>query len=430
MGKKTLLAAALLALGAAPALAAEETEGSGPFSWGGDLRFRLTSYDEIPTNVPGFAFDRRFNRDRVRLWGKYSPNADVDLNLRFVNEFRFYDTDHQDPDDWKPMTEITPDQIYVDIRNLADGMLDLRIGRQDLNYGNNLIFGDGTPLDGSRTAFHEAIKASLKFDRHTLDLLAMYAASEPALNINDQDRKLVEQDEWALSAYGKYNRFEQTPFEYYWVFKHEDDSRTSYGSKADADFHTFGARVMPKFGSGWEGNLEVALQTGEHGDEDVNGKMLDAALTFSPDIWGGLKPKFSAGYWYLSGNEAGTSDNESWHPVFSRHPRFGELQVLSYVGTQYSVGGWSNLQAPFVGLDLSPLPKTRLILRYYKFYADEKDGLGSGDDRGDDFWALFVFNITPELKGHLWAEWLNTGDYYPDGTEDGAFYRFNLEYSF
>ncbi len=426
MGKTSLLAAAVLAVAATPALGAEG------FSWGGDFRFRLEELNDIPANRPGFAFDMFYNRNRTRLWTKYGFNEDTDIFARLVNEFRIYDQARQDPGTWDPLGEVTPDQFYVDFRKLGGGLVDLRLGRQDFIYGTGKILADGTPLDGSRTFFADGIKATFNFEGHSLDLLGMYTAQQPMPVINNQDMNLLETDQWATGLYGKYNRFEQIPFEYYWVYKHEDDTLTGYRATADADFSTFGLRIMPKFGHGFAGNLEVAAQTGSQGDEDIEGRMLDANLTFSPNILPSLKPQLIAGYYYLSGNDPDSSDNESWHPVYSRAPQanWGELLGYTLVGSQYSVFGWSNFSTPFVGLDLSPLQKTRLMLRYSWVGANEDDGLGDGTDRGNLFFALFTFEILPQLKGHLWGEWFEPGDYYASEAKNDSFLRLNLEYSF
>lgn len=425
MGKRALLVAAMLACGSVSAIAAEG------FDWGGDFRFRVTDLGDIPSNGP--VFDQLFNRNRTRVWFNYGFNEDTSVRLRLTNEFRFYDDGRQTIDRWDPLNEIVPDHIYADFNNLGDGKFSLRIGRQDLIYGTGKIILDGTPLDGSRTIYHNAIKASLKLDKHQIDFLGIYNEGKDSLAINinrEQDIRVIEQDEAALGIYGKYNRFDQAPFEYYWVYKHEDDSRTSYGAREDADFHTFGLRVMPKFGHGFSANVEAAVQTGDHGDEDVEGGLFDGVLKFSPNIWGSTKPTFSAGYYFLTGNEAGTGDNEGWHPVFSRWPQISELYLYSYVGTQYSVGGWSNLRAPYIGLDLLAFKDGNFSLRWYKMYADERDGPGDGDERGDLVTATLKFKVTKNFSGHVRGEWLGAGNYYAPGTDDGTFLRLNLEYKF
>jgi len=437
MGNRTKLAGALLVLATGPALGAEG------FSWGGDFRFRIEGLNHIPTDRPFNAeIYQLFNRDRTRLWAKYGFTENIDILARLTNEFRFYDTNdgRQDPGTWEFLGEVTPDQFYLDARKLANGLIDTRLGRQDFVYGTGKILADGTPLDGSRTFFADGAKVTFNFQGHSLDLLGLYTAQQPQPVINNQDTNLIESDQWAAGLYGKYNRFEQVPFEYYWIYKHENDTATSYKEKgryvlADANFSTFGFRVMPKFGYGLTGNLEVATQAGTHGEDDVNGTMVDTSLSFAPPgFLPDYKPLLKIGYWYLSGNEADSSSNEGWHPVYGRQPQdnWGELMGYTLIGSQYSIFGWSNFSTPFVALEASPIPKSRLILRYSWVGAAEDDGLGGGDgtDRGGLFFALFTFEIMPPLKGHLWGEWFNPGDYYADTARDNSFLRLNLEYSF
>ena len=437
MRKNNKLAAAVLALATAPALGAEG------FSWGGDFRFRIEGLNHIPTDRPLNAeIYQLYNRDRTRLWAKYGFTDNVDFFARLANEFRFYDTNdgRQDPGTWEFLGEVTPDQFYLDARKQVGGLIDTRLGRQDFVYGTGKILSDGTPLDGSRTFFADGAKVTFNFEGHTLDLLGLYTAQQPQPVINNQDTNLIESDQWAAGLYGKYNRFEQVPFEYYWIYKQEYDTATSYKAAgkyvlADADFSTFGFRVMPKFGYGLTGNLEVATQAGSHGEDDVNGTMVDTSLSFAPPgFLADYKPLLKVGYWYLSGNEPDSTSNEGWHPVYGRQPQdnWGELLGYTLIGSQYSVFGWSNFSTPFVTLEASPLQKTRLILRYSWVGAEQDDGLGGGDgtDRGDLFFALFTFEFNPQLKGHLWGEWFDPGDYYADTARGDSFLRLNLEYSF
>ncbi len=185
----------------------------------------------------------------------------------------------------------------------------------------------------------------------------------------------------------------------------------SSGVRGDATFHTFGGRVMPKLDNGLAANVEFAYQTGDHDDEDIEGVLLNASVSYSPSIWGSLKPKFSAGYYYLTGDDPNSSKSESWHPVLSYIPQLGEMQGYSYVGSQFGPFGWSNQNSPWIGFDMKPSDKAHLLLRYFKLQADSKDGPGNGKDRGNSFWALLLYKITPALSGHLWAEYINTGDY-------------------
>lgn len=416
----------LLVLAGTPALANDDN-----LQWGGDLRLRVTDLGDIPHNAGG-QFDQLFNRNRTRAWIQYSADENSLLRVRFTNEFRFYDTGRQYTKNWDPLNEIIIDEFYVDFKNLAEGRLALRMGRQELIYGTGKILLEGTPSDGSRTLFFNAIKASVILDAHVIDLLAIYNTDKDYAAINRKSElRMIEQDEAGLGFYAKHSMFDNMPFESYWIHKIEYGSRTALGTFADARFHTVGGRFMPKFGQGLDANIELALQHGDHGDIRMRGQMLDAELRYRPGIWGQTNPAFVGGYYYLSGNDQTTHRrNEGWHPVFSRWPQISELYVYSLVGTQYSIAGWSNLESFALGMDLTPFANGSLKLRYHKLYANERDGTGTGKERGDLLTAVVGFKISPTLTGHIWGEWLQVGDYYASGTDDGHFLRANIVYSF
>jgi len=410
------------------------------FSWGGDFRFRITGLNEIPLSTSGGGGgvlpDYRFNRNRVRVWGQYDPNEDMTFRVRLVNEWRYYDKDKTDSRSWDPAEETLPDHLYADFRNLLGGKLSLRIGRQDMIYGTGKIMLDGTPGDGSRTIFFDAIKASIKLDYNQIDLFALYNHDEDDLTMDSQNHQLinispaVEQNEGAVGLYGKNKSFENVPFEYYYIYKEEHIT----GDNNDVDLNTVGFRVMPKFGNGLSGNLEVAHQWGDKGSVDIGGDLIDASLTFKPAFWQSIKPSFVVGYYGLSGDssQGAGQDNDEWHQVFARWPQISELYVYSYIGATDSIGGWTNLQTAYVGMNMVPFAGSSLQLRYYDLEADEKDGKGggTGSDRGDLFTAMLKFKVTDNLTGHLRSEWLDPGDYHVSGAHNSHFTRFNLEYKF
>ncbi|MCG5549442.1 alginate export family protein [Halorhodospira halochloris] len=407
------------------AFAAEQ--GDSGLKWGGDFRSRVTLLDEIPM-AGGDEINQLFNRNRTRIWTEYEITPDVRFHARLMNEFFWSDRgrDYGDmQEDREPLSEVLPDLLYVDIDNLADGNMHLRLGRQEMIYGNGRIMLNGTPRDGSRTLFVNAAKLSLDlYPDHQVDLFAIYNEDEDSLTINSQSSlDLIEHDEMAVGFYGQSQVPEQWPFEYYWIYKHEDRDSDS------ADFQTIGGRVFPTFGD-WSLNLELAIQQGEKGDQDIASEMIDASLTYRPQLAGNLEPALSGGYYYLSGNDADSDEREDWFPVFSRWPQLSELYLYSFVGTDHGVGGWSNLHAPFIGADIGLGGKTNLELRYHLLLADEKDGEGDGDERGGLTTINLAMQFTEDLETHLRLEHLAVGDYYPDDAEDAWFARAHLQYSF
>jgi hypothetical protein len=166
--KKSIFAAGLLLAGTG--FAAPESEAATGLSWGGDVRVRVVNWNHIPIVEGRTEFTQwQYHRTRTRLWGAYGFSPDISVKARFVNEF----WDHSDgkpagrpSDNTEFVSEIVPDNLYIDIKNLLGGKLNLRLGRQDMIYGTGKIFLDGTPNDGSRTIYFNAAKAQLKINEN------------------------------------------------------------------------------------------------------------------------------------------------------------------------------------------------------------------------------------------------------------------------
>jgi hypothetical protein len=118
--------------------------------------------------------------------------------------------------------------------------LTLRIGRQNLNYGENFLVSDGTPGDGSRTIYFNAAKFSFKAKDFTVDLIGHlgteYDQYLPVFNQNDPKTRLNLQNEKAVMLFGKSNLSERFYIEPYYIFKSENN-------KIYEQLNTFGSYV-------------------------------------------------------------------------------------------------------------------------------------------------------------------------------------------
>ena len=122
---------------------------------GADFRLRDELKHEMPgTGVTAKKFENLL-RLRSRLWGSASYE-DYTLYGRIANEFRVYTarsgknkagmSTYDFPD------ELYFDSLYLDVKNLVEDRLDVRIGRQELKYGEGRIISDASPGDGSRSS--------------------------------------------------------------------------------------------------------------------------------------------------------------------------------------------------------------------------------------------------------------------------------------
>lgn len=433
--KKPLLFIAAISCGLS--LAEEKTTDTDSFTWGGDIRLREVYFDKIPynTGTEGRDGGNHFQRYRTRLWGDFQPTANLHLHARAVNEFRTYVT--PDNKTMNAMDEIVFDHLYLDWTNQD---WNLRIGRQDLIYGTGKVILEGTPKDGSRTIYFNAIKASYSgIQDTTIDFLAMYTPGEDELAIHSQDRDIVGESgtyydgaEAGGGVYAKNHSIEHLPFEAYYLIKTEEDTVTSATTSIThnrEDRHTFGTRLMPQISDSMSGNFEFAYQTGE----DISAFMIDAEINQQLDEHSTL----GLGWYYLSGDDASSSTDEGWNPLWARYPQYSELYVYSF--DTEGAGRWSNISMPHIDLSISPAEKLNMDFMLGYMFAPEADSVSGGQNRGLLFtwWNKFtlaekLFSEKDKLTGHVLLELMQPDDYYADTQEDDTvlFSRIELSYSF
>lgn len=444
------------------------------FRFGADERVRQEYFDHIPLKSGNNAFARQgennYFRFRTRLWAEQDVTPDSTLRVRAVNELRSWN--HPDvslrpqrstaewPEEW------VFDNLYLDLRKLAGGSLDLRIGRQDLNYGAGNVIAEGTPGDGSRTMYFNAIKATWKGIPGTgVDIFGTYNESEDELAVNPSDRDISgfpRAREGATESgggiYVKNKSLPAVPLEAYLVYKREGAWEQTAPKAADGSFvpptlswqtldasrgviryeqldvGTLGVRLTPSFGEGLSGEVELAGQVGQRDETDVHGFLANAFLTRTLSQTAG-KPALKAGISCLSGDNPKTGDDEGWNPVWARCPQWSDLLSFAW-DSEESVNRWSNLMAPSVAVTLSPHSRWISTATVYYLRAFEDDGNGDGKTRGwlakwrNDFkiaegWLAARDKVT----GHLQLEVLDPGDYYM--TDDTAvFARWEVMYTF
>jgi hypothetical protein len=462
--------AAALALAAAGAMAAEDAaqaktwvgETLDKCCWGGDFRARLVHFDDIPIVADPPGVTRRgenfFTRFRTRLWGQWDPEENITVKGRVVNEWReFFEPDMDmapDVSSYAFPDELVVDKLYVEMRNLMNDKLDLKVGRQDLIYGTGKVILEGTPKDGSRTIYFDAVKATWKgFENTTVDLFGIYNESENKLGINDFDGDPDKRD---VTGYtGTFNDNVESgggvyvkskcpmtamPVEAYYIYKDESDW-TAFDSVAlvnvnvpGREVHTVGARLMPKLSDTVGAALEVAYQMGETDDNrDTDGMMVDAVVNMQLPCET-CKPTLSAGVYYLSGDDPNTTDDEGWNPLWARWPQYSELYVYAYDAE--SAGRWSNLIMPHVDLSMAVCKNVKATALIGLMEAVEDDGPGTGKTRGILGTLRFDFDLGEKLLtehdklfGHVIVEVLDPDDYY--NVDDTAhFARLELSYAF
>lgn len=439
----------LLVLSAIPvagALSGYDGQGSDfNFDIGGDLRIREEAFDKIPITAEPYVTRGGKNnvmRFRSRLWVQ-GGTENITLYARVINEFRHWFDPDSGAYEWPD--ELIVDNFYLRLTDFFGEGSQLTVGRQDIMLGSRRMVCEGTALDGSRTIYMDGFTLRLPLSEFTrLDIFGVYTSAENDLAIGHEHRKITSYSPYAdMSESGggvfltsRYT--EALPFELYYIYKHDSAYTVRRPGQEpeyfdNSDYHTFGTRLMPRFVPGISGEFELAGQLGDEGGDTVEALMFAGSLIWSPEVdW---NPELSANLVYLSGDNPETTTQKGWNPLWGRYPWISELYV--YAWDAEKGGFWTNLIYPYIQAVCTPAQGQKLRLSVGPLIADQRTGPGTGKERGwlgiarwDFPLAEGLLGDADKLSGHLLAEVLRPGDFYPDDNSTSYFLRWELLYSF
>ncbi len=445
----------------------------GTLQVGGDIRWRGLFYENLwDYSSENDSDQREVFRFRPRVFFDWNPTENMEAYVKFTKEW-FYGMDEEAPGYDVEAKDAMIDNAWGEVKDILNSGLSLRVGRQDLIYGEGFVLLDGTPFDGSQTISFDAAKLTYAHDWGTADVLYAKLHENDFAAADDED------------LYGLYNKlkFGELGLEPYVLFRNKrqkanaglqlaqpNDPLTGqpgYVYPVSLDPSPAEETVLLGMRASQGFNLTEGLKltlTGEGGKEwgevDFDGmNTLPAPFQFSRmtgsgsvdrDAWGGYvhgvldfydtpwKPSLKGGIYYMSGDDPNTLDYEGWDDFYGQWPKYSELYVYSlYDGfktrTRFNdpdVGVWSNMYIPEAMFTVKPTDRYTQSLRYLYFGAEEGVGPGGGKERGHNLQWLSNYIFTKNLSGHFLAEWFNPGDFYAPGADDALFIRFQLMYSF
>jgi hypothetical protein len=412
-------------------------EDSSSWKYGLDIRLREEYLINVLDVTDGIGKDDNYLRLKISPWVKYDFNNDIGIMLKLTAEPRYFFSSG-DYGKGKEITneEIVFDNFYLDYKNAFDLPVDFRIGRQDFlgTYGDGFLIMDGTPGDGSKTFYFNALKSTWKINKNsTLDLVYINDWHEDHLPVvNDQQIATNNSDESGIVLYSKNKLSDTVTLEPYYIWKREGGS----GATQTLKLNTIGARAVYA-PDPWKFKGELAGQFGEYNNNDVDrsgiGGYFNAIYKFK-DIC--MTPEVMAGYYYLSGDDASTNKNEAWDPLFSRWPWLSELYIFTLAKESKIAAYWSNLQAYRASVKFDITKNTNLTLWYNYLRANENPNVygsifsNDGKVRGSLPQIQLNHKFNKNLDGYILVEELFPGNYYVDGSDNTWFFRWQLQYKF
>lgn len=422
--------------------------------WGADERIRWEYYNNAHTlNKDNPLHEHDYFRFRTRLWSTVTPTPDknVEVNSRLTWEWRNY----MQPDEFSAgtnrgfrdtdMHEAIFDNLNVRLKKLF-GMLDLTVGRQDITLGDGWLVTEGTPLDGTRTQFFDAARATLNLSqvKTAIDLIYIEqpADSDWLLTpFNHREYPLANEDSRGAILYASNKSLKRTTLDGYYIYKHDELASGYHNSDPifaplrrgnQADIHTFGTRATHDFDAHWTARGEVAGQFGQKNGRDLCalGANSQLAYRFKNPRDDQLRMSFE----YLSGDNRGTPGrDEGFDILWGRWFTWNDIQWVAFALEGGRPGQYTNLYRVGPGWSRNLAKGLDLAVDYFLLFANQNPFAGTagfsdgGNFRGQMGVAKLKYKFTDHISGQVGVEVFAPGDYYSSLRNDTAvFSRYEL----
>jgi len=390
-------------------------------------RLRIETWDEA-SNLLGSATSTCYTRQRSTLGLKWALPNQIEFGLRMTHEFRYYIVPASTPFN---RDELVVDNLFVKWKFSDRLPLTTTVGRFNMMFGEGFVVMDPSPLDGSRTAYFNAVRSD-----YALDSLLTISAFYTKMNrvdralpiINNQHKVLVEQPE---EGYGLYLTKIVGGLNLQGYALRMNSGATS--ALARRITSTIGGRIEYQSRDGWFAVTEDASQFGKQRDYDR--RSLGGYLRVGRDF---TKPKFGLnqaliGVVYLSGDDRYTQDvDESWRPLWGRWPKWSESFVYALI-PERGVATWANFTSVYTQLILKPALDTRIKLSAHRLGSAINNGhpsYGSDKLRGVLLTGMVEYKVFPGLTGHFLWEKFAPGGFYRDDAKSYVWLRSELFYTF
>ena len=388
-------------------------------------RFRFETWDNTVSLDDAAGDATAYTRNRTTLGLRWMAAANVEILGKVTNEFRVY---LAPKDRAFNIHEVFADNLYV--KWTIPGRLPFTItaGRQDMTFGEGFVIADGTPSDGSRSYYFNALRLDADVrPGHRLTVFAHATdTTEHSLPvINDRSQALAEQPERALAVYYS-GSFGKARTDAYAVRK---TTRATELWPLAARVDTFGGRVQFPVAKRLAMTAEGALQGGRSGEagRSASGGMfhLDCDLKgFLPVL-----KTATVGGIYLSGDKPGTDKMEGWDPLFSRWPKWSDSYIYTFT-RESRPSYWSNLTSIYgsLALDLGSRADGALTVHCLGAVEPQPGEFpgGTGRRRGTLLAGRLSYEISKHLSGRVVWEHFLPGDFYFPGASRFHWLQFEM----
>ena len=388
-------------------------------------RFRFEAWDNA-VNLDDAGNDAfAYTRNRTTLGLDWNAAKNLEVLGKVTNEFRVYLAPKDRVFNWH---EVFVDNLYVKWTIPGRVPFTVTAGRQDLNFGEGFVIADGTPGDGSRSYYFNALRLDADVAKgHRLTAFAHATKTTDRFLpvINPRPQALAEQPEKAVALYYA-GAFGKAKVDAYAVRK-TTDANEAWPVPTRTD--TFGARAVAALAKPLALTAEAALQTGKYGDAGRSAYGAIAHLDY--DLTGTLPllKTFVLGGILLSGDDPATTRMEGWDPIFSRWPKWSESYIYTFT-RESRQSYWSNLSSLYAQLafDFGARSDGHIMVMPMGAGHAQPGAFpgGTGRGRGTLVRGRLNYKISKFLTGRFIWEHFDPGTFYFPGASSYNWIQFEF----
>jgi hypothetical protein len=289
-------------------------------------------------------------------------------------------------------------QAYVEIGRREGNTFELRVGRQELVFGEQRLVGHVSWLNTARS--FDAVRGAYRHQKFRIDA---FAAS--VVNVREGEFNKRADANNFHGAYGSFTSVvPRATVEPYVFWRLARGMRSEAGTTSKLDSKTIGFRWVGRLPANLDYGVEMATQTGSLGADDVQawGGHWLAGYTFAKPA---SKPRLFAEYNFATGDANATDQKrEGFDQLYpTPHDKTGLADQV----------GWKNIHHLRGGLELKPTAKLSISTSYHSWWlADIHDGLYSvsgalvarvpdgsaGSHVGQEFDVQAGYPLSPQIQ--------------------------------
>jgi len=395
----SVFAAAVTAAWAVPASATDVTF-SGQYRVRGEYRENATNFDD-DTNDTAASMTQR-----VRLTANAEAAEDTTVKITLQDTRTFGQAGDGALSgtltDFSSNNMVDLHEAYLNLEKIFGTPVNFRVGRQELNYGDERLIGSFGWSNNGR-AF-DGLKFNYAQDGINVDLFRMTIAEDSSVVTND--------DVTLTGVYATLGGLiPNNTIDLYAINKNGNDSEI-------LNFYTIGARLKGAV-AGADYTLEVPYQFGEM--NDGAGSDLDlSAWAFAAKVGytipgAPMNIRIGAEYDYATGDDDSTDDDidtfQALYPTNHAHFGIGDFTTAT--------NRWSNIQAWSINAGADVIEKLRLYVAYWDYSLAEENSAGD-DDLGSEIDLIATYKYSNNVSIEAGASRFMPDDATATSPDDAA----------